>query len=129
MTIMHESPADVPAATPIVERTPRWTDARDQMIHACALQEHIIASAPVLPTDVRVNARYALVHGYQHTSDEIDVEVYLHQNPEAVAAYQVAFGGELRREVRSNGTKLYTELTGYLAGCRFSVWALTDVTA
>lgn len=124
MTILT---SEAPAATPTANLVPRWADARDQMIHACALQEHIIANAPVLPTDVKVHVRNALVCGYENTGDETDVEVYLHQDPAGVAAYQKLLGGELHKALRSGGTKLYTELVGHMAGCRFSVWALTDV--
>ncbi len=127
--------SEAEASTPPVDaaRTPRWTDARDQMIHACALQEHIISMATVLPTSVTVNMRYALARGYRYTDGEIDVTVHLHADPDAVCAYQEFLGGEVAEMphgVSSAGVaQVKVELTGEMFGCSFSVWALTDAPA
>ena len=110
---------------------PRWTDARDQMIHACALQEHIIATAPVLPTSVQVNVRFTLAQGYQPSDDEVDVAIHLHQNADAVHAFREFLGGEISEDMRKNAAghdAVHVELKGRLFGCSFKVWTLADLT-
>lgn len=134
MTIISEPPT-VPSTPPAdAARTPRWSDARDQMIHACALQEHIIASAAVLPSSVKVDMRYSLAMGHRYTDGEFDVTVYVHQDPEAVRAYREFLGGEVTEG--PNGTvvgelvQVKTELTGEMFGCSFRVHTLmTPVSA
>jgi hypothetical protein len=126
--LTSETEASTPAAD--AARTPRWTDARDQMIHACALQEHIIAMAAVLPTSVKVDMRYSLAMGHRYTDGEFDVTVYVHQNPEAVRAYREFLGGEVTEG--PNGTEadgraqIVTELSGEMFGCSFRVHTLTS---
>jgi NADPH-dependent ferric siderophore reductase len=122
MTIMHDSP------TTISGKVPRWTDARDQMIHACALQEHFIATGPVLPSEVKVVARDCLVKGYKFPTDEIDLDVYLHHNVAGVWAYQAQFGGEITTVPRGDGM-VCVRLAGREFGCSFVVWSLDSAEA
>lgn len=121
--LTSEAEASTPAAD--AARTPRWSDARDQMIHACALQEHIIATAPVLPTDISVHIRTDLRDGYAFVTDEIDVRVYLHRNLAAIELYRAEFGGEVSELVHKTGS-VCTTLRGSMFGCRFEVWTLVD---
>jgi hypothetical protein len=104
-------------------RTPRWSDARDQMIHACALQEHIIANAPVLPVDITVHCRRGLRHNFVFETAEFDVRVYLHRDRAAVEAYQVAFGGDVSESTHDDGA-VYVAVSGNMFGCRFEAWTL-----
>lgn len=133
MSIISEAPASPSTVSADETRTPRWSDARDQMIHACALAEHIISMATVLPTSVTVNMRYALARGYRYTDGETDVVVHLHADPDAVRAYQEFLGGtvvEAPHGFSAAGVaQVKVELTGELFGCSFSVWALVDVPA
>lgn len=108
-------------------RGPAWADVRDQMIHACALQEHIIASGPVLPTSVRIDQIAIRTVGSQRS----DVTVYLHRNTIGVEAHQEFLGGDLRREPHplEDGTEgVMVSLTGWAYGCSFRVWTLAPVT-
>jgi hypothetical protein len=121
--LTSETEASTPAAD--AARTPRWSDARDQMIHACALQEHIISMATVLPASVTVNMRYSLAQGYLYTDGETDVTVHLSQDPDAVRGYQEFLGGEVSEAPHGDG-RINTNLTGDMFGCSFRVWTLAD---
>lgn len=108
------------------QRVPAWTDARDQMIHACALQEHIIAAGPVLPTSIRVEQ----IAVRPTSGQRVDVTVYLHRNAPGVEAFQRFLGGELQSESSKldDGTDGHlVSLTGAAFGCTFRVWTLAPV--
>lgn len=123
MSIISEAPASPSTVSADETRTPRWSDARDQMIHACALAEHIISTAPVLPTDITVHCRRGLRNNYAFATDEVDVRVYLHRNRDAVEAYQAAFGGDVSESTHDDGA-VYVAVSGSMFGCRFEAWTL-----
>jgi len=119
---MHDSPADAPV--PVPDRAPRWSDARDQMIAASALQEHIIANAPTLPAEITVHERIGLAKGYKFLTPEVDVDVHLHPG-DSIVDYQVMLGGLLRQEllppVPGEPRRVRSELRGSAFGCTFRV--------
>lgn len=107
-------------------RVPAWSDVRDQMIHACALQEHIIASGPALPSSIRVDQIAVRTTG----GSRFDVTVYLHRNAVGVEAYQRFLGGDLSREPQQmddGGDGVLVALTGFAYGCSFRVWTLAPL--
>lgn len=108
---------------------PAYAEARDQMIHACALQEHIIASAPVLPSSIAVHQGYLLFGSQRFVSGEdADVVAMVSGGPEEVRAYQGFLGGEFRQTTRADGGVL-SELVGRMYGASFRIWHLAAVKA
>lgn len=117
---------------PTENPVPAYTEARDQMIHAFALAEHIVAqNTPVVPAAVSVNSRFQLLNHHRHVSAdiEVDVDVMLYGDAaDAVRAYQPLLGGQVREETREGG-RLFTELRGQAHGCTFKVWNLAPANA
>lgn len=129
VTIIAESPHAPSTPQADAERIPRWRDARDQMIHACALQEHILANAPFLPARITVQERLALAKGYTFSAPEDDLIAMLH--PEhSPAEYQSLLGGEftvMPHPVDPGcAPRVMEVLAGSAFGCTFRIWVLKD---
>ena len=114
---MQPTRTTTPTALP--ER-PHSDPARPKFMAALALAEHLISMAEV-PTELRIDL--------PPRGTEAVVEAYAHNNIALLHAWQRRFGGELHHELRDNGRKVFSSLTGRVYDAPFKVWTLRDLTA
>jgi hypothetical protein len=102
-------------STHITERPAQAAEAapRDSYMAALSAAEHIVSTAPAIPTHIRIE-------------DDGELDIYFHRSAQDVEKFAAAFGvvTSTRPHTDKPGSDIYTSAHGRVNGVPFRVWTL-----
>ncbi|MFE2346422.1 hypothetical protein [Kitasatospora cineracea] len=122
MSILHYEPLETAVAVqdaigPLPKR-PAYGFRRPALMSALALAEHLMSAQVPLPADVRIATPYV-------AGSEVVVDC-LHYDLDGLLAWQEAFGGTVRHELRAD-YQVYSALEGRVFDGLFKAWVLRSL--